>query len=101
MSFGFEVFDAAGALKLGATTRLTRLILTRFLPAAESSSLVVPGFTLATHVAMAIPILPSLTPQTTRTGHQLTISGSTISWAPGDPFASFRANSELLVFAYQ
>ena len=99
MAHGLEVYDATGALKLSVTSRLTRLIYTRFLPAAESSSAVVSGFDASTCVAMVVPRLPSLTATSSRSGHNISISGTTISWSPGD--AIYRADSDLLVFAYQ
>jgi hypothetical protein len=99
MSYGLEIFNASGVRTLSVTARLTRLIYTRFLPAAETSSASVSGFDAATCVAMVVPRLPSLTASSSRVGHNITISGTTISWTPGS--ASFRADSDLLVFAYQ
>lgn len=99
MSHGLEVFNASAVRTLSVTSRLTRLVYTRFLPAAESSSVSVTGFDAATHIAMVVARLPALTPSNTLVGHNISISGTTISWAPGS--ASFRADADLLVFAYQ
>jgi hypothetical protein len=99
MAYGFEIFDGSGVRTLAVTSRLTRLIYTRFLPAAESDSATVSDFDAATCVAMAVPRLPSLTVANSRVGHNISISGTTITWSPGS--ASFRADSDLLVFAYQ
>ncbi len=99
MTHGVELFDPSGVRTLSVTTRLTRLLYTRFLPAAESSSASVSGFDSATCVAMAVPRLPALTASSSRAGHNISVSGTTISWAPAD--ATYRADSDLLVFAYQ
>jgi hypothetical protein len=99
MAYGFEIFDGSGVKTLSVTSRLTRLIYTRVLPAAESSSVSVSGFDASTCVVMAVPRLPALTAANSRVGHNISISGTTITWSPGS--ASFRADSDLLVFAYQ
>ena len=99
MAYGAEIFDASGVRTLSVTTRLTRLIYTRALPAAETSSVSVADFDAATCVAVAIPRLPSLTAGSSRVGHNISVSGTMISWEPADPFD--RADSDLMVFAYQ
>ncbi len=99
MTFGLQTFKADGSPQIKVDTRLTRLIYTRFLPAAESSSVSVPNFNSANCVAVAVPRLPSLTAASSRVGHNISVSGSTVSWSPAS--ASYRADSDLLVFAYQ
>lgn len=100
MAYGLQLYDASGVLGLAVTDRLTRLIYTRFLPANESSSVVVPAFDAATCAAFAAPRMPALTESSSRAGHVVTTSGTTISWSPGSAAPGFRADSDLLVFAY-
>lgn len=99
MSYGLETYTSAGVLSMSVTTRLTRLIYRRFLPANETSSVAVPNFSTTNCVALVVPRLPALNKTSSRAGHNISISGATVSWAPSTP--SYRADSELLVFAYK
>lgn len=99
MAHGLAIYDASGAPRLEVTDRITRLLLRRYVPADESSSVVVPGFDAAKGVAFVAARLPgTLLPSSTRIGHEVSVSGETVSWSPG--FGSGRADGDLLVFAY-
>lgn len=102
MAHGLEIYDAAGALVMGVTNRVTRLIYTRALPAAESSSATVTDFDAATCVAFAVPRLTAtplaVSPQR---GHTISTSGTTITWTAADPSAAVRRDCDLFVFAYE
>lgn len=101
MSHGLAIFKAGGAPGLEVTDRITRLLLSRSLPRDETSSVSVAGFDAAKGVAFAVPRLPSgLLYYDIRFGHSISISGTTISWAPSHPNTAARVASDLFVFMY-
>lgn len=73
MPAGLEVFDGAGALRLSLTDRLTRVL--GSIPASSAAgSIAVPGFALGTPFWFLLE-------QTDIYGPEITISGTTLTWA--------------------
>lgn len=97
MASGIKVFNAAGAVRLDTTERITRLIYTRELPKDESSSVAVPGFDPTKGVAFAIAKPPSGTLM--YAGHTISVSGNVVYWSPVTPTA-VRVASTLMVVMY-
>ena len=95
MAHGFEVYKSNGDVKLSVTDLLTRILYVRHLPKDESSSVVVAGFDATKGFAFAVNLDSPYYYK-----HAVTTSGTTISWT-ANSFASYRANSYLIVGMYK
>lgn len=82
MSFGFEVYNALGQLLVRYDKFPLRILFERNLPAAESSSAIVPGLSTARYsVYVRGSITVNASGATAHPAHLVTISGDTVSWS--------------------
>lgn len=93
MSYGLQVWNAAGGLVMGAGSKLARLIWAQDVAANSSGSEARAAFSGA--VALAVPVGGAAN-VVLRASHAVSISGTTLSWSPSDTTTV----SRILVFAH-
>lgn len=98
MAHGLELFSATGALRLGVSDRITRLLFRQYVPAGQSGSVhlpdIVPGRTAAFAVLRG-PNWASVTPLVT-----LDEEARTVAWSPSGSDTSMHGHSEVVVLLY-
>jgi hypothetical protein len=106
MSYGLEVFNAAGASRLKVTDRLTRLVYSNIVAATNTGSSAIPGITESNAVATAIPV-DVAAGQFYVMPHLVWITPNTVNWeaVPNADTAAclnvHRSSSLILVFRYK
>jgi hypothetical protein len=97
MSAGLQVWDASGAIKVDISSPLCRLI-DEFSAQRDASGSKNYSSVNSRIFAFSLSLEPG---DFTRIQHTVTISGSTVSWAPwAVSISSSRAASRIMVFAY-
>lgn len=101
MSYGLETYTSGGVAAVSLSTRLTRLLYTKQLAPNESGSVTVPGFSTLGGVAIACILDNTSGGYALKAAHNVTASGTLISWAPSVIPAALRTYSWLYVFMYK
>jgi hypothetical protein len=106
MSYGLEVYNSSGQLRLQITDRLTRLVYSNVVGATSTGTATVTGITDTNSVATAIPI-DVASGQLYVMPHLVWITNNTVNWqaVPNADTAgclnTHRSSSLILVFTYQ
>lgn len=102
MSHGLEVFSDTGQARLRMESRITRFVMSRYLPAGETGQINIPYLSGKPAAAFAIKLVDSSDISMQKVGHAASVQGSVVSWEPApSPTPSIgNVPSRLMVYVY-